>query len=183
MSVEEYFQLRESDPDHHYEYINGEVFLMTGGSPRHSAIGANMCRILGNLLEEGPCIVYNSDACVQLSEEQYVCPDATVSCDPRDYDDEDSAKTVQHPRFVVEVLSPGTKARDRGIKAELYQEHPTIQEFLLVDAEFPKVQLYRRESNNRWTIYILNMNDEVELASLGVRFPVANLYRKTRFAR
>lgn len=186
ISVEEYFQLRESDPDHRYEYIDGEVYMMTGGSVRHSRIGASLAYILENALLESPCAVYNSDACFQIAEERYVCPDITVSCDPRDSDEsseEEDLQIIQYPRFVVEVLSPSTTARDRGIKAALYQEHPTLQEFLLVETKAPKVQLYRRESNNRWTIYLLTVEDEVELTSLGIRFPVAALYRKTRLSK
>ena len=83
-SVQEFFELIERDPEARYEYVDGKVYMMTGGKPGHAAIGANICRILGNLLRSRPCIVYNSDACVQLSETRYVCPDATVSCDPRD---------------------------------------------------------------------------------------------------
>lgn len=184
ISLEEYWQLRESDPDQRYEYIDGEVYMMTGGSLRHARIGANLAYLLEHALLSSPCVVYSSDACFQVAEECYVCPDLTVSCDPRDSDEhaEEELKTLQYPRFVVEVLSPSTTARDRGIKAALYQEHPTVQEFLLVETKAPKVQLYRRESNNRWTIYLLTAEDEIELTSLGIRFPVAALYKKTRFS-
>ena len=186
MSVDEFFKLRESDPDHRYEYIDGEVYMMTGGSVRHSTIGNNIGKIVGNLLEDSPCIVYNSDACFQLAEDRYVCPDVAVSCDPRDSDEsseEDDLQTIQYPRFVAEVLSPGTVARDRGIKAALYQEHATLQEFLLIETKAPKVQLYRCESNNRWTIYMLGYEDEIELTSLGIHFSVAALYKKTRLTQ
>ncbi len=186
MSVEEFLKLRESDPDHRYEYIDGEVYMMTGGTVRHSRIGTNLSHILETLLDDSPCVVYNSDACFQMSEERYVCPDVTASCDPRDSDErseEEDLKMLQYPSFVAEVLSPGTTARDRGIKAGLYQEYPTLREFLLVETKAPKAQLYRRESNSRWTIYLLTLEDYIELISLGVRFPVADLYKKTRFAK
>lgn len=58
-----------------------------------------------------------------------------------------------------------------------------MREFLFVSVRVPKVRLYRRESSDRWIIYILGINDEVELTSLGVRFPVASLYKKTRLAK
>jgi Uma2 family endonuclease len=184
MGIEEFFKLRESDPKHRYEYIDGKIYMMTGGSVRHAAIGSNIVRILGNLLEESPCVVYSSDACFQIAEDSYVCPDASVSCDPRDSDlssEEEDLKVLRYPRFAAEVLSPGTRALDLDVKAGLYQDYPTIQEFLLVETRAPKIRLYRRESSNRWTVYILGQEDEVELTSLGVRLPVAALYRKTRF--
>jgi Uma2 family endonuclease len=186
MSVEEFFQLRASDPAHRYEYIDGEVYMMTGGTVRHSRIGTNLSYVLEDALSDSPCIVYNSDICFKIAEDQYVCPDVTVSCDPRDSDEsseEEELKTVKYPRFVAEVHSPGTAKYDFEEKLAFYQDHPSMQEFLFISTRAPKVRLYRRESNNRWTIYLLNLEDEVELTSLGVRFPVANLYKKTRLAR
>lgn len=43
-SVEEFFALRESDPGHRYEYIDGYIYMRSGGTPRHSAIGSNLHR-------------------------------------------------------------------------------------------------------------------------------------------
>lgn len=184
MSVEEYFKLRESDPIHRYEYIDGEVYMMTGGKVRHSRIGSNLNYILEHLLRNSPCAVYNSDICFQISEERYVCPDIAVSCDPRDSDklsDEEELSTIQYPRFVAEIHSPSKTKFDLDEKSGFYQEHPSMQEFLFVSTRVPKVRLYRRESNDRWTVYLLNLENEVELSSLGIHFPVAALYEKTRF--
>ena len=188
MSVEEYFKLRESDPLHRYEYIDGEVYMMSGGTVRHSRAKTNLAYMLENSLRGSSCIVYDSDACFQIAEDRYVYPDVTVSCDPQDNDEnsdegEEDLKTLQNPRFVAEVRSPSTKGFDLDEKLTLYQDHPSIQEFLYISTTKPKVRIYRRESNNRWIIYILNLEDEVELTSLGVRFPVAELYRGTRFAK
>ncbi len=183
-SVEEFFRLRASDPAHRYEYIDGEIYMMTGGSKRHSRIGSNMNRILGNLLRDKPCVVHDSDACFQVTAECYVCPDVTVSCDPRDTDDSDEDPIpLQYPCLVVEVLSRSTKNLDRGIKFDLYKDHPTVQEYLVIETQSPSVQLYRRESNDRWTVYILRLPDEIELTSINVRFPIAEIYEKTRFAK
>lgn len=186
MDVEEHFKLRESDHLHRYEYVDGEIYMMTGDTVRHSRVGFNLAHTIETLLGESPCVVYNSDICFQVSEDRYVCPDVAVSCDPRDSDesaDEEELKTVHYPRFVAEVHSPSTTKIDLNEKLTFYQDHPDIQEFLFVSAQVPKVRLYRRESNDRWMIYILGMNDEVKLTSLGIRFPVANLYKKTRLAR
>lgn len=185
ISTQEFFELRERDPETRYEYVDGEVYMMTGGKPGHAAIGANVCRILGNLLRSRSCVVYDSDVCVQLSETRYVCPDVTVSCDPRDSDasgdDEEEERFIYYPCLVVEALSPGTRSHDRGVKSQLYRDCPTIQEYLFIDAEAPQVQLYRRASNELWTIHILKLDSIVELTSIGVSFPVAEIYEKTRF--
>jgi Uma2 family endonuclease len=184
MSVEEFFALRESDPDHRYEYIDGYVYMMTGGTRRHALVCNNIGSILRNQLRDKPCLVFNADACVQLSATRYVCPDVTVSCDPRDGDSWDADELeIQYPTLIVEVLSPTTRVRDRGIKLNMYRAHPTIREYLLIETASPQVQLYRREEDNNWTVYLLRLEDSLELASIGVRFPVAEIYEKTSFLR
>jgi len=185
MSVEEFFELRENDPDHRYEYIDGDVYMMTGGTRRHAHLANTIGQILANLLQKRPCLVFNSDACVQLSETRYVCPDAAVSCDPRDNDSEEAMEEedtfVRYPCLVVEVLSPGTRARDRGTKVKLYQECPTIQDYLIIDTEEPRVWHYQRQASDLWAIHMLGLDDSVMLTSIDASFPVAELYRKTRF--
>jgi len=175
-SLEEYYALLESDPEHSYEYLDGYIYMMTGGTPDHSIIGSNIGRILGNLLQDRRCIVYNSDLYVELSENYRVCPDVTVSCDPRD---RGAKEAIRYPSLVVEVLSPTTEARDRGKKSLQYRSSPTIQEYLLINTESPIIELFRRENNGFWTLYTLGPNDSIELTNLGVRFPVAEVYQNT----
>jgi len=178
ISLEAFFALVESDPEHRYEYIDGYPSMMPGGTPDHSIIGANMNRILGEQLRKRPCIVYNSDVYIELSDQtNCLCPDASVSCDRRDRHAE---KVIHYPCVVAEVLSPATKARDRGIKSELYQNIPTVQEILFIDTQVMRIQLYRREPDY-WTMRYFTHDDMLELTSLGVQFPVAEVYEKTTF--
>ncbi len=103
ISVEEYFELEENNPDTRYEYLDGYVYMMSGGSANHAAISGNIYAILKNALRGGPCRVYNSDMKVRVSEQRYFHPDVTVSCDSRD---RGTTSVLQSPRLVVEVLSP-----------------------------------------------------------------------------
>ena len=175
-SREEYAALLESDPAHRYEYLDGSIYMMTGGSPDHSIIGNNIGRILGNLLQGSRCIVYNSDLYVELSENYRVCPDVTVSCDPRD---RRAQEAIHYPTLVVEVLSPTTEGRDRGKKSLQYRSSPTIQEYLLVSNESQIIEIVRREKNGFWTLYTLGPDDSVVLTSLNVSFPVIEVYQNT----
>ena len=107
MKLDEFLALVESDAEHKYELIDGYPSMMTGRSPDQAIICNNIGRILGTALRKSPCIVYNSDVYVQLAhEDSCVCPDSSVSCDPRD---RHAAKTIQYPCVVVEVLSPAQK--------------------------------------------------------------------------
>lgn len=41
ISVEEYFQLEENDPATRYEYVDGSVYAMAGGSADHDTVKNN----------------------------------------------------------------------------------------------------------------------------------------------
>lgn len=176
VSFEEYLALLEKDPEHGYEYFNGRVYMMTGGSPDHSIIGSNINAILKNLLRGRRCIVYNSDIYFQVSEKYRVCPDVAVSCDSRDRGAQDA---IRYPSFVAEVLSSGTEARDRGEKSLEYRACPSIQEYLLISSALSIIELFRREKHGFWALYTLGIEDSVELTSLGLQFSVADVYQDT----
>jgi Uma2 family endonuclease len=176
MSFEEYVALVKQDPEHAYEYLDGRVYMMTGGSPDHSIIGSNLNGLLQVFLRGRRCIVYNSDVYLQLSEHYRVCPDVTVSCDPRD---RGAQEVIRYPSLVAEVLSPTTEARDRGQKSLQYRSCPSIQEYLLISSEFPLVEVFRREKQGFWSLYTLGLDDTIELTSLGIRFPAADVYQNT----
>src|SRR5215467_12130056 len=74
MSVAEYFRLEETNPDTRYEYLDGYVYMMAGGSANHATIGGNIYAILKSLLRGGPCRAYNSDMKVRASETRYFHP-------------------------------------------------------------------------------------------------------------
>src|SRR5947209_2729705 len=61
MTVEEYFHLEETDTENRYEYIDGQVYMMAGGTFDHSTISGNIYSLLRGLLRGKPCRVYNSD--------------------------------------------------------------------------------------------------------------------------
>lgn len=177
---DDYLALDQNSLDARYEYLEGELRMLAGGSANHSTITTNLTSILHRLVENGPCKVYNSDMKLQLSESRYVYPDITVTCDPRDQAPED--EMTHFPSVVVEVLSPSTVSVDRGKKLLYYQAHPTIQAYLLVDSQSILIESYQR-AKGIWTFSTHELEDEPELACLGVRFSVSDVYQKTSLIR
>jgi Uma2 family endonuclease len=175
MSVEDYLILNRNSKDMRYEYLNGDVRMLAGGSPDHSIIIANLTAAIKGPLKGNPCRVYNSDVQLKLSERRYVFPDITISCDERD---KNQKETIHYPLVVVEVLSPTTEATDRGKKAAYYRACPTIQEYVMVDSEEVFVEVHRREEG-RWTINIFEPADTITLESLSIQFPIEDAYEGT----
>ena len=177
ITVDEWRAIEQANPDVKYEYIDGQIYLMSGGSLAHSRIGSNVVRALEDALENTSCYAYNSDASVRLSETRYTYPDASVSCDPRDVPTTEQMR-IQMPRVIVEVLSDSTEGKDRLKKAHLYHACPSIQEYMLVATRYQVVEVQRR-TGDEWTVHVFGPGDEVELTSIGVQFPLSALYRGT----
>jgi Uma2 family endonuclease len=178
MSVEEYFQLEQESTDARYEYIDGYAHMLAGGSADHSTIKQNVLLALKLALRGTPCRVYDADMKARLSEERYVLPDASVSCNPHD---RGKVTTIQSPCLIVEVLSPGTEAYDRGRKFHYYQDCRTIEEYVLIDTYRQAVEVFRREKNHFWTYALFTDGDQVELRSIGIKIPVADVYEDVVF--
>ncbi len=177
MTVDEWRALERANPDAKYEYIDGQVYLMSGGTLAHARIGSNTVRALEDALESKPCYAYNSDASVRISETRYTYPDASVSCDPRDQPTTEQIQ-VEVPRVVVEVLSDSTEGKDRIRKAHLYRACSSIQEYMLIATRYRAVEVQRR-AGDEWTLHLFGPGDQVELTSIDVRFPLDELYRGT----
>ena len=173
MSVEEYLELDNNSLEGRYEYIDGYVNMLAGGTADHSTISMNMTSTMRRLLHGSSCRVYNTDVRVRLSKKRYVYPDASVTCDPRE---RGKITTIENPRLVVEILSSSTEAYDRGRKFSYYRECPSIQEYVLVDTARQVVEVFRRETENLWTLHPFGSGDTVELASLNIRFPIEAIY-------
>ncbi len=149
MSVEDYLILDRGSKETRYEYLDGVLSMLAGGSTYHSMITANLTGILYGLLSDSPCRVYSPDIRLQLSESRYVYADVTVSCDQHDQELDDM---ISHPRVVIEVLSPSTEATDRGKKFLYYRECQTVQEYLMVDSQSILIEVYRREEES-WKLH------------------------------
>ena len=178
MTVEEYFQLEENDPDTRYEYVDGQVYAMAGGTANSDTVKSNIQRILWHSLRGSGCRVYSSDMKVYVSETRYFHPDVTVTCDSRD---RGTVQAIQSPRLVVEVLSPITELTDRTWKLKNYRAHPTIEEYVLADSQSRKIEIYRREGN-KWIYEAFENHDDIPLYSLGIHFSLAEAYIDVEFA-
>ena len=172
ISVEDYLTLDRNSKEKRYEYFDGELRMLAGGSTYHSTIMINVTSLLHGLLRGSNCRVHGSDMRVQLSKTRYVFPDATVTCDQRDHEFGD---ILRYPKVVIEVLSPSTEATDRGKKFTLYRECPTVQEYMMVNTQDMQVEVYHR-NEGKWTLSPFGPGSVIELESLNIRFPIEEVY-------
>lgn len=194
MSPQEYLEWEEQQPIK-YEYINGEVFAMTGATLPHNSVALNLASALKNHLRGQGCKVFMADAKLGISDKgPYHYPDVMVTCDERDLT---SRKIVQFPCLIVEVLSPGTEAFDRGDKFKHYRRIKTLKEYVLIDADKICVECYRINERGKWELTSYLIDDtfdettkvinteldelEVSLTSVDFNFPISLLYEDVAF--
>ena len=110
-----------------------------------------------------------------------------VSCDPRD---QRARKVIYHPCLLVEVLSPGTEAFDRGQKFRHYRRIDTLKEYVLIDADKMNVECYRLNERGKWELTAYSPEEttanetklEVHLPSVDFRFSISLLYENVVFS-
>ena len=174
LTPEEYFSWEEQQLEK-YEYIDGEVYAMGVGSKNHSLIGVRLTTLLSNHLEGGDCETGNSDLRVNIVDTQnYTYPDISVTCDERD---RSSTQYITYPCLIIEVLSDSTEAYDRGGKFRLYRKNPILQDYLLVSSTRIEMDLYHKNEAGDWMIINYTEGDMVDLKSLGLQFPIEQVYR------
>ncbi|HEV8433960.1 MAG TPA: Uma2 family endonuclease [Thermoanaerobaculia bacterium] len=181
LTPEEYLRI-ERAAEWKSEYIDGEMFAMSGASYRHTLIALNLAAELRDKLRNGPCTVSSADLRVATDRRRhYTYPDVVVVCDPPQFVD-DQLDTVTNPTLIAEVLSDSTEKYDRGGKFERYRSVPTLSEYMLVSQDRIHVELFTRQSDGRWSLR--DWNDpaaEIEIESLHCRLKVAEVYAKVSF--
>jgi len=161
-----------------YEYFEGEVFAMAGGTLPHADIALNVAVLLKGSLSGG-CKVRNSDAKVGITEDgPFVYPDVSVSCDERD---RTAQKFSLYPCVIVEVLSSSTEAYDRGGKFALYRRIESLREYILVSSESKTVEMFRKAENGEWSFAAYGVGDEVVVESVGISIAVEAIYEDVVF--
>ncbi len=186
ISPQEYLLWEEEQPLK-YEYVNGEVLAMTGGTLPHNSIAINVTSALKNHLRGKGCKVFMADAKLGVSDiGSFHYPDVMVSCDPSD---QKARKIIYHPCLIVEVLSPSTEAFDRGKKFQYYRQIEALKEYVLIDSEKMNIECYRLNEKNKWelTCYSVEKITEqeteqsIQLTSIDFSCSISVLYEDVIF--
>jgi Uma2 family endonuclease len=177
MSAEEYFAWEKTQTDR-YEFWDGEVVAMAGGTKKHNRVSGNCFKLLDDALIDRNREVYITDVKVQIEmNRKYFYPDVVVTCEAQDQD----PQLVQHPCLIVEVLSPSTEAIDRGAKFTYYRRFPSLREYVLIQPEQAMVEVFTRNEAGKWVLSEYGLEDVIDLASIGCQIAVKDLYDRVSF--
>lgn len=178
-SFEDYIRL-EQETNTKYEYHDGEVFAMAGGSINHSTIGGNVFSDMDTALEkkDSGCRTFYSDTKLLIpNKDKYVYPDIMVVCEEGKVE----KQSVSNPIIIIEVLSDSTAEYDRGDKFHFYRSIPSLQEYILISQDKAQVEVFARRGDF-WKINIIEgLAASLALESIDVYLPLARIYRNVQF--
>lgn len=180
-TLAEYFAL-ERTGDARYEYWDGEIVLMRGGSEAHIRISGNVYFTLRQQLRAGSCEAFTSDLAIKTPLlPPYRYPDASVACGQAMFESIEGIDVLTNPPLIVEVLSPGTASRDRKDKRAAYQALPTMMEYLLIAQDAPHITHFLRHSETWTRTDYGDLTATLTLPSIGCELLLSDVYFGVEF--
>ena len=174
-SEEEFWNLVLSS-DTKYEYFDGRIFAMAGGTLNHSLIIENLSAVLKTKLRGKKCRSLGSNLHIKIvSKNVRVIPDNAIFCESAQFEGE-KRRALLNPIVVFEVLSSQTETYDRREKFDLYKEISSLRDYVLVSQDIVRVEHFSRRDDG-WLLRTLTLPHQiVKLESVELEFSVESLY-------
>lgn len=155
------------------EFVDGIIYAMAGGTPRHNKLCARLAAQVGSQLGTG-CEAYSPDQRIRARGAS-MFPDLSIVCGPEELAPDD-ANAIVNPVVVFEVLSPSTAATDQTTKADRYKSLPSLRHFVLVWQDAARVQVHTRAASG-WSVTDYAQGQHAQLAECQLTLDVALLYQ------
>jgi Uma2 family endonuclease len=179
-TIEEYLEMERAATWKH-EYYEGEIFMMAGAEDEHNIIFRNLFGDLAYRSKGKSCRPYGSDTRVHIPiNTLFTYPDISIFCGEPSFLDKEKDSSL-NPIGLIEILSPSTRRYDCGKKFQLYQQIPSLKEYILVDSEVIHVLVYRLNDQHHWEL-AMELNDPssaLEVHTMGLRVPLDEIYTGT----
>lgn len=159
----------EKISDIKHEYMDGDVYAMSGAHANHNRLAGNFHTALNIHLKGKPCQPYMSDMKVKTGR-NFFYPDVLVDCSDMD------GYFTETPTLIIEVLSKSTRKMDETTKRLLYLQIPTLLEYILVEQDIVRIEVARRSEG--WQPMRYFLGDEIVLESVGLTLQVEDIYER-----
>ncbi|HEY8064956.1 MAG TPA: Uma2 family endonuclease [Methylosinus sp.] len=179
MSLDDFEELLADKPaDEKWELIGGRVVrMMVGARWEHHFIARNLAfGLMQRLRAKGSsCQVFQETFFMkEKAIDSAMLPDVMVHCGAM----EPGATSLNDPTVLVEVMSEGSKARDRFEKWAVYQKLPSLRHYVLVERDRAHIETFDRAGAVWAGVQILDgLEAELNLPAIGVSVPLAEIYR------
>jgi Uma2 family endonuclease len=182
MSVHDFLSWVPSD-GRMWQLVDGEPQAMAPPNRTHGTLQGELGSIIRNHLQDkdSPRTLVVTPGVlphVQAAHNMRV-PDLAVTCS--DYEAEETGLT--DPVLIVGILSPSNQA-ETWANVWAYTTIPSVREILLLRTAAIRADLLRRGPDGTWPREPAIITEgDLALDSIGLRTPLAGLYRSTRLRR
>jgi Uma2 family endonuclease len=177
LTPEQYLEI-ERAAEFRSEYLNGEMFAMSGATARHNGITNNIGRALYPQIK-GRCNYFTTDLRLFVpATGLFTYPDLMVICGPIEFES-DRQDIVKNPRLIIEVLSPSTASYDRGEKFLHYRSIPALQDYVVIAQDSVRAEHWSRQPDNAWVLReYTSLQETFHIASVNVDIALSAVYEE-----
>lgn len=181
ITVENYLA-QEEIAEEKSEFIEGEIIKMAGASANHNRLAVNFSRLLPLEIKDQSYEIFVSDMKLYPPNfENYFYPDVMVIRGEPCFTNEKQT-AVTNPCLIAEILSTSTEGFDKNQKFAFYRTIPELEEYVLIDQENYRVELYRKLGDRQWLLTeLISQEDVLTLESVEVEISLADLYKRVKF--
>ncbi len=170
ITFEDYLEFESTSLERH-EFVDGNLFVMSGGTDRHNHLISRLIIRLFELAIAHNGFLFQLDVLIRTISGKGYYPDLFVLFDTS----LDSARVKHRPSFIVEVLSESTEAIDRGEKWQAYQQIPSLEQYVLLSQDAPIAEVFSRAENG-WHYQKLEQDELLKFPSLECEIILSSLY-------
>ena len=162
------------------EFRDGKIIMMAGGGETHSLVKGNAVHQLKTAFAKRPCRIYDSDMKVKIEATSLnTFPDASIVCGKSHFTN-DKRNTLLNPGAIIEVLSDGTEAYDRGEKFWHYRHMPSLSTYVLLSSTQIRAEIFELDPSGTWVLTTFDgLDSAMKLQHYDIEIPLAALYEKT----
>jgi Uma2 family endonuclease len=170
----ETFQLWASRQERRYEWVRGEIVMMTDVSRGHARIVTRLVIALSSRLDLDRYEIATSDFGVNTPGSRRY-PDVLVEAVNPDL----KGRTSETPIFIGEVLSPSSIPVDMGQKPAEYANLASLQTYAVFSQDEPTVWVWQRGESGlpERPTCLEGREARLDIPALGATLALADIYR------